>query len=91
MYCVSKFFQICKFLSRLFRWARTYMDEIHAIQTRGATAVTTFRINAKTYIAIAQSQDSNGNYEVIILGQVCSMNDPSRLISFKTFRLELLS
>jgi hypothetical protein len=41
------------------------MDEIHAIQTRGASAVEIFVINSRKYIAIAQSEDATGNYEVL--------------------------
>lgn len=51
---------------RILRWAGTYMDEIHTIQTRGAVAVETFTINSKEYIAIAQSEDSSGNLEVFV-------------------------
>ncbi len=42
------------------------MDEIHIIQTRGAVAVETFTIHSKEYIAIAQSQDSTGSFEVCV-------------------------
>jgi hypothetical protein len=40
------------------------MDQIHEIQTRGASAVEAFSIDSYTYIAIAQAQDAAGNYEV---------------------------
>ena len=49
---------------RVYRWSRIYMDQIHEIQTRGASAVEAFAIGSYTYIAIAQAQDAAGNYEV---------------------------
>jgi len=46
------------------------MDQIHEIQTRGASAVEVFPILSYTYIAIAQAQDAAGNYEVSSMASV---------------------
>lgn len=53
------------------------MDEIHQVQTTGASAVKTFTISGKEYIAIAQSQDSTGNTQVGTM--VLSMDHMDRL------------
>jgi len=63
---MKDFFMMVSLLEfyRLLRWGGTYMDEIHSIQTRGPIALETFTVNSKEFIAIAQSQDIKGNYEV---------------------------
>lgn len=78
--CLSEFkmsFNYYFFVYRMFRWAGSYMDVTHEVETTGACAVKTFQINSKKYIAIAQSRDSSGNTEVGTL--VLSMDHMDRL------------
>jgi len=42
------------------------MDEIHRVQTKGASAVEIFPMNSKMYIAITQAQDASDNNEACI-------------------------
>ncbi|ODM97789.1 Thrombospondin-type laminin G domain and EAR repeat-containing protein [Orchesella cincta] len=67
--------------SSISRWAGSYMDKIHQIQTTGASAVEAFTINSKKYIAIAQTRDSTG--DTLMGTLVLKMDHMERLDKFQ--------
>ncbi|CAL8142633.1 unnamed protein product [Orchesella dallaii] len=67
--------------SSVYYWVGSYMDAIHQIQTTGASAVETFTINSKKYIAIAQTIDSTG--DTLLGTPILRMDHMQRLEKFQ--------